>query len=495
MSFIREDNFGDIKALMNTLPGMVYQCILDNHDYSYKFVSEGCLELTGYTSEELATGVVTFFDMVYPEDASALRTQIEVTIGAGKPFEGTYRIITKEGIVKWIWERSWIVAYNADGSPHLIEGFDTDISKQMLLETAEKERELLRSVNMAAIHLLSVDENEGMKDPITTSMEIVGRAVGADRVHIWRNVLLEDDLHFIHEYTWLSENGKRKRHIPLGLMFSYKETFSWHIRFARNEYISGPMSKLHPEDRDFLINYEMKSIIIIPLFFGEKFWGFFSIDDCSFEREFSEDEINILQSVSLMMSSVINRHSLITKLHEANERVSLMLDASPLCTQIWDRNLNTIDCNEAGVRLYGFKDKQDYVERFLECCSPEYQPDGRRSDEKAMQLVNKAFMDGYCVFDWMHQMPDTGAPIPAEITLVRAKYYNDDVVIGHTRDLREHNKMMQAIETRDHLLRAVNAAAGSLLNSDSDNLNKALKYSMNMIAQAVAVDYIYLWKK
>jgi hypothetical protein len=146
------------------------------------------------------------------------------------------------------------------------------------------------------------------------------------------------------------------------------------------------------------------------------------------------------------------------------------------------------------VRLYGFKDKQDYVERFLECCSPEYQPDGRRSDEKAMQLVNKAFVDGYCVFDWMHQMPDTGAPIPAEITLVRAKYYNDDVVIGHTRDLREHNKMMQAIETRDHLLRAVNAAAGSLLNSDSDNLNKALKYSMNMIAQAVTVDYIYLWK-
>ena len=40
------------------------------------------------------------------------------------------------------------------------------------------------------------------------------------------------------------------------------------------------------------------------------------------------------------------------------ERTMLMLDTSPICTQIWDRDLNTFDCNEAGVRLYGFKSKR-----------------------------------------------------------------------------------------------------------------------------------------
>jgi len=178
---------------------------------------------------------------------------------------------------------------------------------------------------------------------------------------------------------------------------------------------------------------------------------------------------------------------------EAHERMMLMLDTSPLCAQIWDRNLHTIDCNEAGVKLYGFRDKQEYVDRFLESCSPEYQPDGQRSDEKAVMLVNKTFKEGHCVFDWMHCKPD-GTPIPAQVTLVRAKYGNDDVVVGYTRDMREHNKMMAIMEYRDSLLHTVNSAAGLLLNSDIALFEKAMQQSTDMITDAIKVDSVYLWK-
>ena len=180
-------------------------------------------------------------------------------------------------------------------------------------------------------------------------------------------------------------------------------------------------------------------------------------------------------------------------INESTERIMLMLDTSPLCAQIWDRNLNTIDCNEAGVKLYGFKDKQEYVNRFLNCCSPEYQPDGQRSDEKAVMLVNKAFKEGSCVFDWLHQKPD-GTPIPAEVTLVRAKYVNDDVVVGYTRDMREHNKMMATLEYRDTLLHAVNSAAGLLLNTNMDVFEKTLHQSMSIIADVADIDCVYLWR-
>jgi len=128
-----------------------------------------------------------------------------------------------------------------------------------------------------------------------------------------------------------------------------------------------------------------------------------------------------------------------------NERLMLMLDTSPLCAQIWDKNLNTIECNEAAVRLYGFKTKEDYLKRFLTECSPENQPDGEASDEKAVRLVNQAFKEGYCTFEWMHIYPPDGSLIPAEVTLVRAKYGDDDVVIGYTRDLREQKKFLAEI--------------------------------------------------
>ena len=184
-----------------------------------------------------------------------------------------------------------------------------------------------------------------------------------------------------------------------------------------------------------------------------------------------------------------------SSINAENERLTLMLDTSPLCTQIWDRNLNTIDCNEAGVRLYGLKSKREYAERFIRECSPEFQPDGQRSDEKAVKLVTVAFEDGYCRFDWLHQVPDTLEPIPAEVTLVRAKYKNDDVVIGYTRDLREHNKLLEGVKRRDRLLEAVNQTATLLLTTKEDeNIEKTILASMELIGISTNVDRINIWR-
>ncbi|MCL2754485.1 MAG: PAS domain-containing protein, partial [Oscillospiraceae bacterium] len=127
------------------------------------------------------------------------------------------------------------------------------------------------------------------------------------------------------------------------------------------------------------------------------------------------------------------------------ERLMLMLDTSPLGINIWDRNFNLIDCNVSGMKLYGFPSKQMYRERFHNCW-PEFQPDGSKSIEEAARLLKLAFEDGSCFFEWVHKMPDGSTLIPTEITLVRAKYGNDDVVIGYTRDLREQKAYIAEIE-------------------------------------------------
>ena len=179
----------------------------------------------------------------------------------------------------------------------------------------------------------------------------------------------------------------------------------------------------------------------------------------------------------------------------AYERMTLMLDTSPICTQIWDKNLMTIDCNEAAVKLYGFKDKQEYTEKFINYCSPKYQLDGQQSDKKAIYLVNKAFDEGYCIFDWLHKMPYEDTLIPAEITLVRALYKDDFVVLGYTRDLRDHYKMQYGIEHRDKLLKAVNQMATLLLSTDeAEDIEAPFIAGMELVGRAVDADRVHIWK-
>ena len=155
------------------------------------------------------------------------------------------------------------------------------------------------------------------------------------------------------------------------------------------------------------------------------------------------DRMNILEEGADPSSRIVDGYMFdITdqKQLEIAELSELMLDTSPICIQLIDRNHQTVGCNAAAVNLYGFKEKQEYFERFSKDCSPEYQPDGQRSDEKAAKQISKAFYEGRCVFDWMHQMPD-GTPIPAEITLVRMNHKDDYVVVAHTRDLRDIVKL------------------------------------------------------
>ena len=127
-----------MENLMSNLPGMVYQCLNNPPNFTFTFVSEGCIALTGYTPEELmGNNAIKFFDMVHPEDVGPLEALNAQTLSVGLPLEATFRMVMKDGSVKWIWERSRVVERNPDGTPHMLEGFYTDITEQRRLEAAE----------------------------------------------------------------------------------------------------------------------------------------------------------------------------------------------------------------------------------------------------------------------------------------------------------------------------------------------------------------------
>jgi PAS domain S-box-containing protein len=122
-----------LNSLLGNLPGMAYRCLYDDN-WSMLFASKGTAELTGYQPHEfINTGQVPFSQIVHPEDIMVGRTEIEKAIKNKSTFEIEYRIIDKEGEIKWVWEKGEGV-YNAAGQLLFIEGFMSDISQRKKIE-------------------------------------------------------------------------------------------------------------------------------------------------------------------------------------------------------------------------------------------------------------------------------------------------------------------------------------------------------------------------
>ena len=199
---------------------------------------------------------------------------------------------------------------------------------QTQMEEIARRDKLLTTGNSTAETLLSTDDGINIKSSIMAALELVGQSLDVDRVQIWRNEIVNGKLNFVHEHQWLSEAGERSTPVPIGLKFPYSEKPEWERTFRRGECINGPLSELPPEDQAFLNAYDMKTIVIIPLFLRDMFWGFFSIDDCRRERCFTDDEISILRSISLMMVNAFSRSDMLSNLQDASTKLEEALDGA-----------------------------------------------------------------------------------------------------------------------------------------------------------------------
>ena len=104
-----------------------------------------------------------------------------------------------------------------------------------------------------------------------------------------------------------------------------------------------------------------------------------------------------------------------------------------------------IDCNPAFVELFGFKEKSEVIGITPIDISPEYQPDGQTSLNKATAIIQTAFSEGKIRFEWMHQKLD-GTEFWCEIVLFKITVEDQEVLYASTRDISEKKELEIALQ-------------------------------------------------
>jgi len=113
--------------LMHNLPGMAYRCKFDEN-FTMLFLSEGSVELTEYEAGDMLYAKnISYDDITHPEDRDRVRETILSAVKHHTQYQMEYRIITKSGLTKWVWEKGNAV-YDQNMNPIYLDGFITDVS-------------------------------------------------------------------------------------------------------------------------------------------------------------------------------------------------------------------------------------------------------------------------------------------------------------------------------------------------------------------------------
>jgi PAS domain S-box-containing protein len=116
-------------SLLSHIPGMVYRCRNDR-SWTFEFVNEGCVDVTGYDTFELINNPNLNFNLIiHPDDRAAVWESVKEQISNGEEFKLIYRIITRKGEPKLVQEYGRGI-FSGTGELLALEGFITEIPDQ-----------------------------------------------------------------------------------------------------------------------------------------------------------------------------------------------------------------------------------------------------------------------------------------------------------------------------------------------------------------------------
>ncbi len=94
-----------------------------------------------------------------------------------------------------------------------------------------------------------------------------------------------------------------------------------------------------------------------------------------------------------------------TKLIESEERYRRLFEDSTDPTLIIN-DFKFVDCNEAAVKFLNYDNKQQILNKNPNDLSPEFQYDGKKSKDKAKELMDLTLKEGKLNFEWVHLTKD-----------------------------------------------------------------------------------------
>jgi len=370
----------------------------------YTFVSPTALQVYGYAPEELVNKVY-FYDLHPEEGREAFRAACLEIFQRKETFRDFLNPIrTKEGNVIWVSTNAFPIL-NEKGELLGYRGIDTDITErhQAELELQQKTEELDRFFSLG-LDLFAV-------------MDVQGRFLRLNGE--WKNVLGYE----------LQELGTKTL-----------------------------LELAHPDDLD-------KTIAMLTTLAQQENVKSFENRCCGKDGTCKWLEWNAIplgNTAYVAVRDITQRKQMEKTVRESEEAYRALFEYSyDAIATLAAPEFCFTTVNGAMVRLFRAETPKDLIGIPPWSLSPEYQPDGQSSREKAQQMIETALTKGVNFLEWTHRKLD-GTDFPCTVLLSTVYIQDKTFLLSTIRDITDQKKREQELQDMNAQLERAIARANEL---------------------------------
>jgi len=221
----------------------------------------------------------------------------------------------------------------------LEKSMEEQLRRRQEAEQALKESEtILQAVNYASELFFKYNYTT---QSIADVLNRLGEATHVSRVYIFENFEgKKDQVYTSLLFDWAAPGIADNLDTEPVREIYYKDGFNrWAKTLAKGKPIHGVIDKFPRSEKKLLAEMGLLSIVVMPIFVNNTWWGFIGLDECCTPREWTEAELNALGTAADIIGAAIHRKKVDIELLKLNNELENRIQerTKDLISEISDR--------------------------------------------------------------------------------------------------------------------------------------------------------------
>ena len=336
-----------IENLIENLPEAI--ALLDQHDRVTR-INREFTRVFGYSFAEAAGRPIN--DLIVPADLREEGVRFYRVVSEGSTVDADTVRRHKDGSL--IPVSVLAILIQGEDNTRQICAIYRDITERKQGEEKLRRRDAILGALAEATR--SFLEEAPLDKGIQHMLEHLGKATDVSRVYVFVNHTAEDGaLRTSQRYEWVAQGITRQMNNPDNQDVPWLDggMGRWAEILRRGDIVQGHVRDFPESEQEILAPQGILSIVAVPVFVGQEWWGFIGFYECARERAWTPAEAEALKAAAGTLGALIQRQRVQEALRGSEERFRSLFENSPDAICVIDDPGRCVLVNDAMCRLIG----------------------------------------------------------------------------------------------------------------------------------------------